>query len=107
MRIRLSIGSLMLLTSLSLGASFLAPCVQAVDQPVSASNSPAHEGEAATVVMSSPVENLDGIASGAVEDTLRTCLARIPVDATAGQRLLAEQGCKSEHKTKTLVSPTF
>ena len=106
MTIRLSIGSLMLLTSLSLGASFLAPCVQAVDQLVSTSPSPAHE-EAATVVTSSPVENLDGIASGAVEDTLKACLARIPADATAGQRLLAEQGCKSEHDTQTSVSPTF
>lgn len=106
MTIRLSIRSVMLLTSLSLGASFLAPCVQAVDQPVSTSNSPAHE-EAAAVVRSSPVENLDGVASGALEDTLKACLARIPADATAGQRLLAEQGCQSEHKTKTSVSPTF
>lgn len=33
------------------------------------------------------------VASGAVEDTLQICLARIPQGATPGQRLMAEQSC--------------
>lgn len=33
------------------------------------------------------------VASGAVEDTLTVCLARIPQVATPGQRLIAEQSC--------------
>ena len=33
------------------------------------------------------------IAAGAVEDTLKACMARIPKDASIGQRMIAEQGC--------------
>jgi hypothetical protein len=33
------------------------------------------------------------IAAGAAEDTLRTCRARIPKDASIGQLMIAEQGC--------------
>ncbi|HEU4686394.1 MAG TPA: hypothetical protein VFS39_17940 [Nitrospira sp.] len=38
-------------------------------------------------------KNIDRIASGAAEDTLNDCLARIPKDASSGQRMLAEQSC--------------
>lgn len=34
-----------------------------------------------------------GIAAGAVEDTLKACRARIPKDASIGQRMIAEQSC--------------
>ncbi len=33
-------------------------------------------------------------AAGAASDTLEGCIARIPKDATAGQRMLAEESCK-------------
>jgi hypothetical protein len=33
------------------------------------------------------------LAAGASEDSLKTCLDRIPKDATVGQRLIAEQSC--------------
>jgi len=33
------------------------------------------------------------IAAGAVEDTLKACMARIPKDASIGQRMIAEQSC--------------
>lgn len=33
-------------------------------------------------------------AAGALEDTLDACLARIPGDATDGQRMMAEQSCR-------------
>lgn len=36
-------------------------------------------------------------ASGAVGDTLKSCLARIPKDASAGQRMVAEQGCERDN----------
>jgi hypothetical protein len=36
------------------------------------------------------------IAAGAVEDSLKACLARIPKEATAGQRMIAEQGCQRD-----------
>ena len=35
-------------------------------------------------------------AAGVVEETLDTCLARIPRDASAGQRLLAEHTCRRD-----------
>ena len=42
------------------------------------------------------------VATGAVEDTLKACLARIPAVATVGQRLLAERSCTSEDRVRTL-----
>lgn len=35
-------------------------------------------------------------AAGSVEDSLQACLARIPKDATAGQRMVAEQSCQRD-----------
>jgi hypothetical protein len=40
--------------------------------------------------------NIDRIASGAVEDTLNACLARIPKDASTGQRMMAEESCRRD-----------
>src|SRR5688572_3957004 len=42
--------------------------------------------------MVAPKSDAD-IASGAAEDTLRACRARIPKDASIGQLMIAEQGC--------------
>jgi hypothetical protein len=36
------------------------------------------------------------IAAGVEEETLDTCLGRIPKDATAGQKMLAEQTCRRD-----------
>lgn len=44
-----------------------------------------------------------GIAAGAVEDTLQACMARIPKDASIGQRMIAEQSCgRDESERKPL-----
>jgi len=40
------------------------------------------------------------MASGAAEDTLKACMARIPELASAGQRMLAEQSCAGEEQTR-------
>ena len=45
----------------------------------------------------------EDVASGAVEDTLKACMVRIPVDATRGQRLLAEQNCAGQQQIRQLV----
>jgi hypothetical protein len=37
-----------------------------------------------------------GVAAGSVEDSLQACLARIPKDATTGQRMIAEQSCRRD-----------
>ena len=36
------------------------------------------------------------IAAGVEEETLDSCLGRIPKDATAGQQMLAEQTCRRD-----------
>jgi len=36
------------------------------------------------------------IAAGASEDSLKSCLSRIPKDATVGQRMIAEQSCQRD-----------
>jgi len=56
-----------------------------------------------------PIEVLGAIASGAVEDTLQACLARIPEVASAGQRMLAEQSCAAEEETRSTIqsAPKF
>jgi hypothetical protein len=38
----------------------------------------------------------DRIAAGVEEETLDSCVARIPQDATVGQRMLAEQTCRRD-----------
>lgn len=39
-------------------------------------------------------------ASGAVEDDLKHCMGRIPKNATAGQRMMAEQGCGRDQEAR-------
>ena len=39
------------------------------------------------------------VSSGTQGDSLEYCLARIPSDATVGQRLLAEESCKRDQLT--------
>ena len=61
-----------------------------------------------TTALASSME-LRVMAAGAVEDTLKACLARIPKDASDGQRMLAEQGCQQDEATRKLVqtAPAF
>jgi len=42
----------------------------------------------------------DSVAAGALEDSLQACLARIPKDATAGQRMVAEQSCRRDESDR-------
>jgi hypothetical protein len=48
-------------------------------------------------------------SAGAVEDTLKACLARIPKDASTGQSLLAERGCQRDQleRTSLQAAPKF
>lgn len=61
-----------------------------------------------TMVFTS-IEELRVMASGAAEDTLKACKARIPELASAGQRMLAEQSCLGEEKTRKAIqsAPKF
>ena len=91
MRIQLIIKRAVLL-SLLLLASFPMYATYAEVQPV-----------AGTMVLAS-MEAQSAVASGSVEDTLKACLSRIPENASAGQRMLAEQSCKGEEATRKSVS---
>lgn len=42
-------------------------------------------------------------AAGAVEDTLKACLARIPRESTVGQRMVAEQACNRDERERKSV----
>jgi hypothetical protein len=48
-------------------------------------------------------------ASGAAEDTLKACRARIPTLASVGQYMLAEQTCAGEEATRKAIrsAPKF
>lgn len=57
-------------------------------------------GSSGTGTASTSTRNIDRIASGAVEDTLNACLARIPKDASAGQKMLAEESCRRDQAAR-------
>ena len=73
---------------------------------------PTGEGHAAdprTMASAAPLATgeMNVMASGSVEDTLKLCLARIPKDASAGQRLLAEQSCQGAERTRSMSQGAF
>ena len=68
--------------------------------PLSAYAADQQSGKA---IHSASAEALDVAAVGAASDTLKACLARIPKDATAGQRMVAQQGCGQEDETRKLI----
>jgi hypothetical protein len=86
-----------LVAALAVMMSLPALSTQAADQSL--------EG---AVIIASPGEP-GMVAAGAVEDTLKACLARIPTDASAGQRMLAEQSCQQDEvtRTQTEAAPKF
>jgi len=47
-----------------------------------------------------PATGLNQISAGAQEDTLEACYARIPSNATAGQRKVAKLTCDRDHETR-------
>ena len=56
-----------------------------------------------------PMVELGVMASGAAEDTLKACMARIPNLASAGQRMLAEQSCVGDEQVRNALrsAPKF
>ena len=54
------------------------------------------DGQVTGAMILTPTDKLNDVALGAVEDTLKACLARIPDMASVGQRMLAERTCHGE-----------
>ena len=70
--------------------------------------SPAAESkEGPNAISEEQAQGLEQIATDSVEDTLKACLARIPKDASAGQRLLAEQSCRQVEEERKETQLTF
>lgn len=54
----------------------------------------------ASIVGNAAAKSNDRVASGTQGDTLDACMARIPKDASAGQRMLAEQSCQRDQANR-------
>jgi hypothetical protein len=72
------------------------------DGGTAVSSSTMSSREAAVSRSTSPsiTTDMDRVASGSVEDTLNACLARVPRDASEGQKLLAEQSCRRDFPSR-------
>ncbi len=84
-----------LVASLTIG---LAPIAWLPVLPAQAADPPS--GELAPSV--SP-EGIDSITPGAVEDTLKACVSRIPQDASIGQRMIAEASCERDEMDRKSI----
>ena len=75
---------------------------------VLAVGSPAAEPEKGSTAFSEKqVKGLKQIAVESVQDTLKACLGRIPLDATVGQLKLAEQNCHQGEAERNEIFLTF
>ena len=72
-----------------IGASLILPVI--FGSSAEAAGKASHK--TATSVATTPGNT---IAAGASEDSLKSCLSRIPQNATAGQRMIAEQSCQRD-----------
>lgn len=73
-------------------ASFLPLSTYAEDQPPKQAEDQQLKGG----LILPPRDRFGEVAPGAAEDTLKACLARIPEQATVGQRMMAERTCERE-----------
>ncbi len=53
------------------------------------------------------IQGVEQIAVESVQDSLKACLGRIPLDASVGQLMLAEQNCQRIEEKRTKTSLTF
>lgn len=79
-----------------------APAAGSTASGDAAMTSPPKSSAAASdsTAMSQAKATQNRIAAGVEEETLDSCLGRIPKDATAGQRMLAEQTCRRDFATR-------
>lgn len=63
--------------------------------------------EEVTAVPKKLIQGVEQIAVESVQDSLKACLGRIPLDASVGQLLLAEQNCQQVEGERTETSLTF
>ncbi len=103
MQLRLVTQSLVF-SSVLLGTSSLPPfSIHAEDQqPKGATEEQQPKGN----LVFPPRDKFGDVSPGAAEDTLKACLARIPEQATVGQRMMAERTCEREEAGRNLYQGT-
>src|SRR5262245_56546678 len=69
-------------------------------EPSSRSPSTSSAAASDSSARNQPNSSKNRIAAGVQEETLDTCLAGIPQDATAGQKMLAEQTCRRNYASR-------
>lgn len=52
---------------------------------------------------SAPVAAMERPATGTSDDSLAACMARIPEDASAGQRMFAEESCRRDEAGRKAI----
>jgi hypothetical protein len=52
------------------------------------------------IVGTATTKSGDRVSAGTQGDSLEACMARIPKDASAGQRMLAEASCERDQETR-------
>ena len=67
------------------------------------SGSPESSTAPAAVTMSGSPAVQTNAASGTQGDTLQACMARIPRDASAGLRMIAEQSCERDEANRKAI----
>jgi hypothetical protein len=78
-------------------ASSLSPCSSyAEDRPPKQTEDQQSKG----ALVLPPKDRFGDVSPGAAEDTLKACLARIPEQATVGQRMMAEMTCEREEQIR-------
>ena len=84
------------------GAAVSSPAMSGVAATESNPTSSTMSGAAATESnsMNQPNSSRNRIAAGVEEETLDTCVAHIPQDATAGQKMMAEQTCRRDFSVR-------
>jgi hypothetical protein len=98
MHIHSLVKRFLLFSSVVLLVSSLSPCSShAEDQkPKGATEEQQPKGN----LVLPPRDKFGDVSPGAAEDTLKACLARIPEQATVGQRMMAELTCEREEQIR-------
>ena len=103
MRHQFPVTRSLLFSCVLLLASTLSPfSIHAEDQPPKQTEDQQLKG----AVIVPPKDRLGDVSPGAAEDTLKACLARIPEQATVGQRMMAESTCQREEAIRQTYQGT-
>ena len=94
--------SLMLSFVLLLAASLSPFSIYAEDQSPKQTEDQQLKG----AIIVPPKDRFGDVSPGAAEDTLKACLARIPEQATVGQRMMAESTCQREEAIRQTYQGT-